>query len=441
MDMAYPKSGYGVSKPAQENSRIFYSELRPPLPICVCVPFRHILEVISNSWAQNCDPVTSLTRNASQKKSREDLLQSLLDWDIKAEAGLIDDIDISKREDWIVDLNHLDQLHRMTLNKRVQINGLWYDSPSLIKQAAFDYFSSRFKEVSKLRPTFSSSLFRRLSHEKSNYLELSISMDEIKTAVSDYNGSKAPGPDGVSLVNGGSNLSLLQYADDALFFDDWSKLNVRNVILSLKCFEHASSLKVNLSKSRLFGIGIPPNVVEEVVVSLGCTHDVFPFLYLGLPDLQWAKAVVRRVSISSSRKGMGSWLQRCLMVVMSHFGMILGMEMGFVSKIYSQDYSLSKFARIVKSLIDGSLLMVFGRAFGTGDAASSPVPIQMSFRTFIWQILILEFIINGIHEYLESMLRTWIIVSLDAHMYPPFREKFGVGGIFLIRYQSLPSRF
>ncbi|GJW33657.1 reverse transcriptase domain, reverse transcriptase zinc-binding domain protein [Tanacetum coccineum] len=88
---------------------------------------------------------------------------------------------------------------------------------------------------------------------------------------------------GVSLVNGGSNLSLLQYVDDALFFDDWSKLNVINVILSLKCFEHASSLKVNLSKSRLFGIGISPNVVEEVVVSLGCTHDVFPFLYLGLP--------------------------------------------------------------------------------------------------------------------------------------------------------------
>ncbi|GJT29944.1 hypothetical protein Tco_0910219 [Tanacetum coccineum] len=148
-----------------------------------CIGNADLLEVISNSWAQSCDPVTSLTRNASQKKSREDLLQSLLDWDIKAEAGLIDDIDISKREEWIMDLNHLDQLHRMTLNK--SINGLWYDSPSLIKQAAFDYFSSRFKEVSKLRPTFSSS----------NYLELSISMDEIKTAVLDCSGSKAPGPD------------------------------------------------------------------------------------------------------------------------------------------------------------------------------------------------------------------------------------------------------
>nr|GEW21722.1 50S ribosomal protein L11, chloroplastic [Tanacetum cinerariifolium] len=34
---------------------------------------------------------------------------------------------------------------------------------------------------------------------------------------------------------------------------------------------------------QLFGIGNPPNVVEEVVVSLGCTHDVLPFLYLGLP--------------------------------------------------------------------------------------------------------------------------------------------------------------
>ncbi|GKB58132.1 hypothetical protein Tco_0914318 [Tanacetum coccineum] len=34
MDMAYPKSGYGLSKPAQENSGIFYSwSLRQPIPI------------------------------------------------------------------------------------------------------------------------------------------------------------------------------------------------------------------------------------------------------------------------------------------------------------------------------------------------------------------------------------------------------------------------
>ncbi|GJZ79423.1 putative RNA-directed DNA polymerase, partial [Tanacetum coccineum] len=397
------------------------------------------------------------TRNAFEKQSRDDILHSLLDWDIKAEAGLINETDIDKREELIMDLNHLDQMHRDDLKQKcrlkwavegdentcffhsllkhryansnikgVQVNGLWCDSPSLIKQAAVKHFSSRFKEVNLLRPTFSSPLFRKLRREESNYLESSISMKEIKTAIWDCDSSKALGLDGynfkfikaywevikfdfqncvkhfeasgtlangcnpsfitlipkkpdplgfsdyrpisligcvykviskilasrlakvipsvigpnqtafiagrqildgclvaneiismahienlklmvfkvdfekafdsefrmerglrqgdslspflfllvaealqiatleacnkglfkgVSLANGGTNLSLLQYADDALFFGE----------------------------CRLFGIGISPDVVEEVAVSLGCTHDVLPFLYLGLP--------------------------------------------------------------------------------------------------------------------------------------------------------------
>ncbi|GJQ95271.1 hypothetical protein Tco_0006410 [Tanacetum coccineum] len=42
-------------------------------------------------------------------------------------------------------------------------------------------------------------------------------------------------------------------------------------------------LKVNFLKSRLFGIGIPSNEVEAMASSLGCAHDVLPFIYLGLP--------------------------------------------------------------------------------------------------------------------------------------------------------------
>ncbi|GJY33676.1 putative RNA-directed DNA polymerase, eukaryota, reverse transcriptase zinc-binding domain protein [Tanacetum coccineum] len=87
---------------------------------------------------------------------------------------------------------------------------------------------------------------------------------------------------GVSLAEGGVNISLLQYADDALFFGEWSRLNAKNLILILKCFENASGLKINLSKSRLFGIGVPEVDVEMVASSLGCIHDYVPFMYLGL---------------------------------------------------------------------------------------------------------------------------------------------------------------
>lgn len=54
---------------------------------------------------------------------------------------------------------------------------------------------------------------------------------------------------GVSLANNGANISLLQYANDALFFGDWSKLNDKNLILILKCVEEVSGLKVNIENS------------------------------------------------------------------------------------------------------------------------------------------------------------------------------------------------
>lgn len=88
---------------------------------------------------------------------------------------------------------------------------------------------------------------------------------------------------GISLANGGANISLLQYANDALFFGEWSRFNAKNLILVLKCFERASGLKINLCKSRLFGIVIPAADVEVVASSLGCLHDDIPFIYLGLP--------------------------------------------------------------------------------------------------------------------------------------------------------------
>nr|GEW26017.1 putative RNA-directed DNA polymerase, eukaryota, reverse transcriptase zinc-binding domain protein [Tanacetum cinerariifolium] len=69
---------------------------------------------------------------------------------------------------------------------------------------------------------------------------------------------------GISMVNGGANISLLQYVDDALFFGNWSRVIAYNLILILKCFEKTSGLKVNIAKSRLFDIG-----VSNIEVGLG----------------------------------------------------------------------------------------------------------------------------------------------------------------------------
>ncbi|PWA41399.1 RNA-directed DNA polymerase, eukaryota [Artemisia annua] len=59
-------------------------------------------------------------------------------------------------------------------------------------------------------------------------------------------------------------------------------LNASNLIHSLKCFECSSGLKVNISKSRFFGVGVPISDVEQVGGSIRCAFDKLPFMYLGL---------------------------------------------------------------------------------------------------------------------------------------------------------------
>nr|GEY94209.1 reverse transcriptase domain, reverse transcriptase zinc-binding domain protein [Tanacetum cinerariifolium] len=61
-------------------------------------------------------------------------------------------------------------------------------------------------------------------------------------------------------LDDGANISLLQYADDALFF----------------------GLKINLSKSRLFGIGVPEEEVVNITRVVNCSYGSLPFSYLGL---------------------------------------------------------------------------------------------------------------------------------------------------------------
>ncbi|GJT50250.1 RNA-directed DNA polymerase, eukaryota, reverse transcriptase zinc-binding domain protein [Tanacetum coccineum] len=61
---------------------------------------------------------------------------------------------------------------------------------------------------------------------------------------------------GLSLANDGKNLSLLQ---------------------------NASSLKFNMSKSKLYGIRVDLSDVIDVANSVNCSHGNLPFCYLGLP--------------------------------------------------------------------------------------------------------------------------------------------------------------
>ncbi|GJT13183.1 putative ribonuclease H protein [Tanacetum coccineum] len=59
-------------------------------------------------------------------------------------------------------------------------------------------------------------------------------------------------------------VSHLQYADDTIFFGEWDKENAKNLMCILKCFERVSGLKVNLNKSRLYGVGVNSDEVSNM---------------------------------------------------------------------------------------------------------------------------------------------------------------------------------
>ncbi|GKD03684.1 cysteine-rich receptor-like protein kinase [Tanacetum coccineum] len=180
-----------------------------------------------------------------------------MEWDIKAEARQINSIDVKKREEWLMDLDHLDQLHRDDLKQKsrlkwavegdenthffhsilkhkyanfnikgIHVDGIWCESPDLIKEAVVRHFSSRFQEDNRSRPTFNSSLFRRVSVTDVNLLEANITMEEIKSAVWDCDGSKAPGPDGFNFKFIKSYWEIVKYdfLDCVKYFEATGKL-------------------------------------------------------------------------------------------------------------------------------------------------------------------------------------------------------------------------
>ncbi|GJX68534.1 RNA-directed DNA polymerase, eukaryota [Tanacetum coccineum] len=85
---------------------------------------------------------------------------------------------------------------------------------------------------------------------------------------------------GVSI---GSNLHLshLFYADDVGFLGQWSDSNISIIINVLKCFFCASGLCINMHKSKLMGIAIDDDTVNQAARLIGCLQLKPPLSYLG----------------------------------------------------------------------------------------------------------------------------------------------------------------
>nr|GFC90166.1 RNA-directed DNA polymerase, eukaryota [Tanacetum cinerariifolium] len=83
-------------------------------------------------------------------------------------------------------------------------------------------------------------------------------------------------------IDSSTTLSHLFYADDAVFFGEWSRGNLTGIMHTLRCFSLLSGLSINLKKSQLLGVGIPDSLVLEAATMIGCSVLHTPFKYLGI---------------------------------------------------------------------------------------------------------------------------------------------------------------
>ncbi|GJV12047.1 putative RNA-directed DNA polymerase, eukaryota, reverse transcriptase zinc-binding domain protein [Tanacetum coccineum] len=88
---------------------------------------------------------------------------------------------------------------------------------------------------------------------------------------------------GTVIGNFGHKLSHLFYADDVVIISEWNRQDMDNIIRVLQVFFLASGLKINVSKSNVFGIGVSSHDIEDTARDAGCGSGSVPFSYLGLP--------------------------------------------------------------------------------------------------------------------------------------------------------------
>ncbi|GKC07706.1 RNA-directed DNA polymerase, eukaryota, reverse transcriptase zinc-binding domain protein [Tanacetum coccineum] len=88
---------------------------------------------------------------------------------------------------------------------------------------------------------------------------------------------------GVSLGNDAFNVSHFFFADDVVILTDWNTNDMKNIVRTLNSFYMASGLKINISKSNVYGVGVSKENLEAMSTLTGCLAGSLPFTYLGLP--------------------------------------------------------------------------------------------------------------------------------------------------------------
>ena len=79
------------------------------------------------------------------------------------------------------------------------------------------------------------------------------------------------------------NISILQYADDTIFFGEAVRENLMAIKTILRTFELASRLKINFAKNSFGAFGQSQQWKQQAANYLHCGLLTFPLVYLGIP--------------------------------------------------------------------------------------------------------------------------------------------------------------
>ena len=77
-------------------------------------------------------------------------------------------------------------------------------------------------------------------------------------------------------------VSILQYADDTIFFGEATMENVKAIKAILRAFQLVLGLKINFAKSSFGAFGMSEQWTLNAANYLNCSLMPFPFTYLGV---------------------------------------------------------------------------------------------------------------------------------------------------------------
>ncbi|XP_026417332.1 uncharacterized protein LOC113312810 [Papaver somniferum] len=117
---------------------------------------------------------------------------------------------------------------------------------------------------------------------------------------------------GFQVVEGGTVVSRLQFADDSIILLDASMVEVRRLLVILLMFEVLTGIKLNLEKNSMTSIGAD-DMVEELALGLGCKIEFLPVTYLGMTiGAGRRSAVIWEIIIQRMKKKLAPWKRKYL---------------------------------------------------------------------------------------------------------------------------------